>query len=215
MPTVPAFLSARAMRILNVGVVVWAAFWIAMGVAVGYEVNALRTISHTVVASGKAVQTTGNALGALGGIPFVGSRLRPLAGQVAAAGASAQASGGSIATTIDALAVLLGIAVGLIPTLPLLVLYLPLRRSWKRDRIAVSHAVAQWDGEPGLEEFLARRALAHLPYHELRELAADGSHAFEDDARDRLAAAELHRLGLDRDSRRLLSLTALRERTRR
>ena len=75
--------------------------------------------------------------------------------------------------------------------------------------------VARWDGEPGLEEFLARRALAHLPYHELRELSDEGSAAFDDGALDRLAAAELHRLGLDGSSRRLLSLTRFRERARR
>ncbi|HET7572670.1 MAG TPA: hypothetical protein VFJ77_08380 [Gaiellaceae bacterium] len=212
MPTVPAFLSARAMRILNVAAAIWAAFWIAVAAGVGYEVNALRTLSDTVVESGRAVQTTGDALGSLGGIPFVGSQLRPLADEIAAAGASAQTSGASSKTTIDALAVLLGIAVGLIPTVPLLALYLPLRRSWKRDRAAVARAVAQWDGEPGLDEFLARRALAHLPYHELRELSRDGGRAFEDDARGRLAAAELHRLGLDRQPRRLLGLRRRRER---
>lgn len=215
MPTVPAFMSARAMRILNVLAVVWAAFWIGIAAAVGYEVNALRTISDTVVQSGKAVQTTGNALGSLGSIPFVGTSLGPLAKQVAAAGRSAQVSGNSSKTTIDALAVLLGLAIGLIPTVPLLAIYLPLRRSWKRDRDAVARAVSQWDGEPGLEEFLARRALAHLPYAELRELAHEGSAAFEEDARDRLAAAELHRLGLDRQSQRVLRLSRLRERARR
>jgi hypothetical protein len=34
----------------------------------------------------------------------------------------------------------------------------------------VAGAVAMWDGEPGLEEFLAERALVHLPYQELRRL---------------------------------------------
>ena len=215
MPTVPAFLSARAMRLLNVAVVVWALFWIGVAAGTAYEVNALRTLSDTVVQSGKAVQTTGDALSSLGGIPFVGSQLRPLAGQVSAAGRMAQYSGNSSKTTIDVLAILLGIAIGLIPTVPLLALYVPLRRSWRRDRRAVATAVSQWDGEPGLEEFLARRALAHLPYAELRELSHDGSHAFEDEARDRLAAAELHRLGLDRHSQRLLGLSRRRERVRR
>jgi hypothetical protein len=212
MPTVPAFMSARAMRALEVILVLWAGFWIGLAVYTGYEVSALRTLSGTVVKSGAAVESSGKALEAIGSVPFVGGRVEGLAAQAVVAGRSAQVSGRSSRSTIDQLAILLGIAIGLIPTVPLLSLYVPLRRSWKRDRDAVSLAVQRWDGEPGLEEFLAGRALAHLPYHELRELGEDGGQAFED--RHRLAAAELRRLGLDRESRRVLSLSRLRERIR-
>ena len=215
MPSVPVFLSARTMRRLDVALAIWALFWIGIAAYTAYEVAALRTLSQTVVKAGAATVSTGHALAAVGHLPFVGGRISQLAAQAVAAGASARASGASTAMTIDRLAVLLGIAIALIPTVPLLALYLPLRRSWRRDRSAVATAVSQWDGEPGLEEFLARRALAHLPYAELRELSQDGSHAFEDEARDRLAAAELHRLGLDRHSQRLLGLSRRRERVRR
>jgi hypothetical protein len=214
MPSVPAFLSARAMRALNVVLVLWAAFWVGLATYTAYEVNALRTLGDTVVKAGAAAETTGQAIQALQGVPIVGGRVGNLGDQAVAAGRSARVSGRQSRNTIDQLAVLLGIAIGLIPTVPLLSLYVPLRRSWKRDRNAVSLAVSQWDGEPGLEEFLARRALAHLPYHELRDLSADGSHAFEDGARNRLAAAELHRLGLDPQSRRLVRMSRLRERMR-
>ncbi|MGH3051292.1 MAG: hypothetical protein ACRDLK_14140, partial [Gaiellaceae bacterium] len=172
-------------------------------------------LSDTVAKAGVATASTGKAIQAIGSIPLVGATVGNLGAQAVAAGHSAEVSGRSSKTTIDQLAVLLGLAVGLIPTVPLLALYLPLRRSWRRDRRAVGQAVAQWDGEPGLEEFLARRALAHLPYHELRDLADEGSAAFDDGARDRLAAAELHRLGLDGSSRRILRFSRFRERARR
>jgi len=194
MPTVPAFLSARAMRWLNVAVVIWAVFWVGLGAYTAYEVHALRTLSDTVVKAGKATVATGHALGAVGNIPFVGARVSSLAAQAVTAGHSAQASGASSRSTIDQLAILLGLGIGLIPTVPLLSLYLPLLVSWRRDRKAVRSAIAQWDGDPALEEFLARRALAHLPFAELRELSHDGMTGFED--RDALAAAELRRLGL-------------------
>jgi hypothetical protein len=194
MPALPAFLSARAMRRLNVALAIWAAFWIAIGAYTAYEVASLRALSHTVVKAGTATESTGHALAAVGHLPFVGGRIGHLAAQAVAAGASARASGASTATTIDRLAVLLGIAIALIPTVPLLALYLPLRIGWRRDRNAVRRAVAKWDGEPGLEAFLAQRALAHLPYHELRELGYDGIHGSASDAE--LAAAELSRLGL-------------------
>lgn len=201
MPSVPAFLSARAMRRLNVAVAIWAAFWVAIATYTAYEVAALRTLSRTVVKAGAATESTGHALVAVSHLPLVGGRIANLAAQAIAAGASARASGASTGTTIDHLAVLLGIAIGLIPTVPLLALYLPLLVSWRRDRRAVRRAVALWDGEPGLEAFLARRALAHLPYQELRAFGYDGT---EEDSilGPELAAAELRRLGLGRSARR-------------
>ena len=213
MPTVPAFLSARAMRWLTLGLAIWAAFWIGIAAYTAYEVAALRALSHTVVKAGAATESTGQALAAIGHLPFVGGRIASLAAQAVAAGASAQASGAATGTTIDQLAVLLGIAIGLIPTVPLLALYLPLRLSWRRDRQAVRHAIARWDGEPGLEAFLAHRAIAHLPFHELRELGYDGTEGSAPHAD--LAAAELRRLGLDRPARRVLALRRPREALRR
>jgi hypothetical protein len=209
MPSVPAFLSARAMRRLNVALGIWAVFWIAVAAYTAYEVAALRTLSHTVVKAGTATESTGHALAAVGHLPFVGGRISQLAAQAIAAGASARASGTSTATTIDQLAVLLGIAIALIPTVPLLGLYVPLRLSWRRDRNAVRLAVARWDGEPGLEAFLAQRALAHLPFEELRDLGYDGTEGSPPSSE--LAAAELRRLGLEHPARRVVALRRQRE----
>lgn len=205
-----AFLSARAMRRLNVALAIWAVFWIAVAAWTAYEVAALRTLSHTVVKAGTATESTGHALAAVGSLPFVGDRISHLAGQAVAAGASARVSGASTATTIDRLAVLLGIAIALIPTVPLLALYLPLRIGWRRDREGVRRAIAQWDGEPGLEAFLAQRAIAHLPFHELRRLGYDGTEGSAQ--RSELAAAELRRLGLESQPQWQFELRRRRER---
>lgn len=209
MPAVPTFLSARAMRLLTVAIVLWAAFWIAIAAYTAYEVAALRALSGTIVKAGAATEATGHALAALNGVPFVGGRIGNLAQQAIAAGASARASGASTAASIDRLAVLLGIAIGLIPTVPFLLLYIPLRLGWRRDRKSIRRAVAQWDGEPGLEAFLAHRATAHLPFAELRRLGYDGTAASASNAE--LAAAELRRLGLDRTTQRRVLLRRRRE----
>ena len=209
MPSAPAFLSARAMRRLSVALAIWAAFWIAIAAYTAYEVAALRTLSHTVVKAGAATESTGHALAAVGHLPFVGGQISDLAAQAVAAGASARASGAATAATVDRLAVLLGIAIALIPTVPLLGLYLPLRLSWRRDRKAVRQAIARWDGELGLEAFLAQRALGHLPFEELRALGYDGTPGMPPNAE--LAAAELRRLGLDRPARRVAALRRARE----
>jgi hypothetical protein len=204
MPSAPAFLSARAMRRLDLGLAIWAVFWIGIAAYTAYEVAALRTLSDTVVKAGAATESTGRALAAVGHIPFVGGRISELAAQATAAGASARASGAAVAASIDRLAVLLGIAIALIPTVPLLALYVPLRLGWRRDRKAISRAVARWDGEPGLEAFLAQRALAHLPFEQLRDLGYDGTEGSLPSSE--LAAAELRRLGLESPGRRVAAL---------
>lgn len=209
---VPAFTSRRAMRLLGAGLVVWALLWFGVAAATAQEVSALGALGQTVVKAGAASVSAGKALESVAGVPFVGGRVGSLGSQAVAAGRSAEASGRSSTSTVDVLAVLLGIAIGLIPTVPLLALYLPLRRGWRRDRKAVARAVAQWDGEPGLDDYLARRALAHLSYQEVRVLADEGGAVLDDGTRERLAAAELRRLGLDRGAPRLRSPTRLRER---
>ncbi len=69
-------------------------------------------------------------------VPTATLRLVVAAGIVArlrlgacAAGASAEASGRASRSAVDRLAVLLGLAVGLVPTVPVIVLYLLLRRT--------------------------------------------------------------------------------------
>jgi hypothetical protein len=123
-------MSPRAvpLRAVTVFVVLWSLLWIGLGIWTGYEVNALRTLSNTVVRAGVAVRSTGDALQTVGSIPFVGDRIGDVGRDVSAAGRSAVVSGRSSRGTIDRLAVLLGLAVGLVPTAPVLVLYLIVRR---------------------------------------------------------------------------------------
>jgi hypothetical protein len=110
-------------------VALWVAVWIGVGIWTGYEVNNLRSLSDTVVKSGAALQTTGGAIEGLGGIPFVGGDIKRVGRQVTAAGASAVQSGNESRKTVDRLAILLGIAIGLIPTVPVIVLYVLLSRA--------------------------------------------------------------------------------------
>lgn len=114
---------------LRAFVVVWIVAWIGLGIWVGYEVNDLRSLSDTVVKSGSAMKSTGGALEGLSAIPFVGGDVSRVGRQVTAAGVSAEESGRSSRSTVDRLAILLGIAVGLIPTVPVIALYVLLSRA--------------------------------------------------------------------------------------
>jgi hypothetical protein len=108
--------------------VAWCASWIGLGVWTGYEVNALRTLSDTVVRAGVAVQSTGDALQRVGSIPFVPADIGQIGRQVSSAGVSAQVNGRASKSTVDTLAILLGLAVGLIPVGPVVLLFVLLRR---------------------------------------------------------------------------------------
>src|SRR5581483_3188320 len=125
-------LSPRTVHRLDALVVFWIAGWIVLAIFVGLQVMALRDLSTTIVKAGVAVRTTGNALDSLGSIPFVGGDVHRVAAQARDAGASAVASGRKTKASVLRLAILLGIAVGLVPSLPLLVVYGLLRERWRR-----------------------------------------------------------------------------------
>jgi hypothetical protein len=121
-------------RLADLAVLLWAAFWIVFAVAIYHEVRGLRDVSDTLVETGRAVDRTGRALQTLGDVPFIGDRVRVYADEVRQAGRSAVKSGRSSRDHIDALSILLALAVGLVPTVPVLALYAPLRPTLRKGR---------------------------------------------------------------------------------
>ena len=116
-------------RVVTLLLAAWCAAWIALGIWTGYEVNALRTLSDTVVRAGVAVRSTGDALQRVGSIPFVPADIGRIGRQVSSAGVSAQVNGRASKSTIDTLAILLGLAGGLVPIGPIVLLFFVLRRA--------------------------------------------------------------------------------------
>ena len=189
---------ARLIHALDVAVVLWVAGWIVLALLVGREVRNLRELGDTVVLAGVAVEDTGDLLATLDDVPFIGGRVGDVAKEVQEAGASARESGRESRDSTDDLSVLLALSIGLIPTLPLLGLYAPLRIAWTRDARAIRRALAERPADPTLNEFLARRAVANLSFDELRAVTMD---PYGDLAAGRFGALsdrELQRLGLRR-----------------
>jgi hypothetical protein len=186
----------RLIRALDVAVAVWVVAWVVLALLVGREVRDLRELSDTVVVAGVAVEETGDLVDSLGSVPFVGDRVGEVADRVRTAGRSAQASGRDSRDSTQNLSILLALSIGLIPTLPLLGLYAPLRATWTREARAVRRALAAGSTDAVLKEFLARRAVLNLPYQELRAVSPDPFRDLEDGRFDELAARELERLGL-------------------
>ena len=95
-----------------------------------------------------------------------------MAGQVQAAGASVVSSGHGSLSSIHALSVLLAIAVSLLPSIPVLGFYLPVRLDLRREALALYDAVLEHGDDPAFRSFLARRAIDSLGYERLSGLAA-------------------------------------------
>jgi hypothetical protein len=189
---------ARLIHALDVAVVLWIAAWIVLAVLVGREVRDLRELSATVVLAGVAVEDTGDLLATLDNVPLIGSEVGDVAQEVREAGASARKSGRESRDSTEDLSVLLALSIGLIPTLPLLGLYAPLRIAWTRDTRAVRRALVERPADAALNEFLARRAAANLPFDDLRAVTTDPYGDLAAGRFDALADRELERLGLRR-----------------
>jgi hypothetical protein len=124
--------SRTFLALLGLFVVAWTVVWVVMGVWTRHEVQTLRKLSGTVVTSGRAVKQTGDALQGLGGIPFVGADVARVGRQVSTAGVSAQSSGRQSRTAVQSLSNLLGISIALIPTVPMLALFVVTLRLIRR-----------------------------------------------------------------------------------
>lgn len=195
--------SGRAIRILDAALLVWVGLWIWMGLAIAHEVSNLTDLSDTVVTAGQAVRTTGQALKNLERIPFVGDQVADVDRQITAAGDAAVASGTQSRDSIHHLSLLLGLSVAVMPSVPVLVVYVPLRSSRYLDVRTVRRAIRRAADDPSFLEFLARRAAQHLPYHRLREISPNPWRDLEEGRFGPLARAELARLGLARLANRL------------
>jgi hypothetical protein len=121
----PPRLDLRALdvRVLDAFAVCWTVLWILVGFLVFHEVRGLSSLSDTVVATGRALDTTSSALGAAASLPVVGGRVGELARSAHDLARTAVASGESSRDDVRNLAVLLWIAIAAAPTTPLLVLY--------------------------------------------------------------------------------------------
>jgi hypothetical protein len=185
---------ARPRIVVDVLVALWMAWWLVAGIVVGHEVRRLASVSETAGQLGHAVIDVGDAVR---GLPLVGDQI---GGSVHAAGQDAVDTAESAAARTRRVGVLIGAAIALIPNLPLILFYLPRRLAAERERHALRRALADGPREH-VEEILARRAIAHVPYYRLRQVSADPAADLHAGRHAALAAAELERLGMRRAAR--------------
>jgi hypothetical protein len=181
-------------RVYDVAFVLWVVAWLAVGAASIYQAQQLRQLSDAAIAAGGALDETADALTELRDLPLVGAGLGEIEDRVRTAAARASDGGREAERDIRNFSIMLGLTVALVPILPLLAVYLPLRRAWARERRSIREGLRR--GDRVLDEYLARRALARLPYEEVRGLGGGSDPVRE--ATRALADAELGHLGLER-----------------
>lgn len=201
MLSLPASLGdRRSIHVLDALALCWVFLWLGIGYFVYHEVRGLSSLSDTVVATGRALDTTASALGAASSIPVIGGQIAELARRAHEAARSAIANGEASRGDVRNLAVLLWIAIAAAPTAPLLVLYGLLREGWRRDVQSLRKLASTYGDDEAFDELLARRALQHLPYRRLRQISENPWRDVEEGRTGALARAELARLGISRSS---------------
>lgn len=184
----------RGLLLLDVLLAGWAALWVVVGILVAINVAGLRDLSATVRVTGDALEKTGATLRSLGEAPFVPDDVGETAAEIEQAGGSAVSSGRSSREHIETLSWLLGIAVAVIPSIPVLGFYVPLRLALRRESEALRGAARRGGEDPAFEEFLARRALQTLSYHSLSQVSNQPWRDLAEGRHGALARAELERL---------------------
>ena len=180
-----------------VALIAWTALWIGLGTATAVELWRLRQLGGTLERSAEALDSAGSGLELVGRLPIVGEGPGRLGAEVRSTAADVEARGHDVRRSVRSLSVLLGVAIAFIPATPIVGVYLPVHIARRRSVQEVRRAWERWGDEPAFESYLARRALATLPYAAVREIRRDGDGDVLS-ARDRrhLANAELSRLSL-------------------
>ena len=111
-------------------VAAWCALWLVVGVWTGYELWQLGELGGAVAESGRSLGNAGEALQSLGSVQLVGDRTGELGAQVSRSSADIVTQARGAQGSLRQLAVLLGLTVSLVPTVPAVAL---LRLSRRRE----------------------------------------------------------------------------------
>jgi hypothetical protein len=191
--------------VADVSTLVWLTFWITLGVRLYGLLANLAESGRFVRDGGEGIVGAGESIGsAVDGVPLVGEGAADgIRSAMAAAGEPLVMFGSDLERLLIIVAALLGALLIAVAVIPWLNRYLPWRIArWRRLNAAsrVIRGPRHADREPipkaTLESILASRAVHRLEYDELLELTPDPLGDWVAGRHDRLAKAELDRVGL-------------------
>ncbi len=184
-------------RLLDSLSLLWFAIWLLIGGWTCFSLWQVADVGDTLAVSGSALHSSGEALMKLGPIPVVGDEAAAVGADVTATAQEVTVRGSEVKGQLRQLAVLLGLAIIVVPMAPIGGLYLPLRLARRREIRAIRAALARHPDDRGLDRYLGARAVANLSYAEIRAVTNDPWEDLEGHPRE-LAEAELARLGIAR-----------------
>ena len=114
--------SATTIRNLRRFAVIWTVLCVCAGVACGLQVLQLRSAAGALEDTGGALERTGETLDELSRLPLVGKQMERAARGASDEGARARAAGKSARSQLTITAWLVGLALSILPTVPLLVI---------------------------------------------------------------------------------------------
>lgn len=176
----------------------WLTLWLIVGAWSGVTLWQLSELGDTVTNSGHAIRSAGEALTAVGNVPLVGEKPGELGAEVTATGADIADRGQQVKHQLQQLSLLLGLAIALMPTTPVLGLYVPLRVARHRETRELRAALAAHGNTSALDRYLAERAVHSLSFSSVHHLVGDPWQAIAEGRARPLADAELARLGISR-----------------
>ncbi|MFP5218519.1 MAG: hypothetical protein ACLGIG_02100 [Actinomycetes bacterium] len=116
-------------RRVDTAVAVWVVLWLLLGLWTGMEVWRLSDLTVTVEDSGYAIDNAGRALVSLDAVPVVGDRSAEIGMQVRENAADIVGDAQRARDSFRRLAVLLGVVVALVPSVPIVLLRVVVRRT--------------------------------------------------------------------------------------
>ena len=183
-------------RTMDALIGVWVVVWLFLAGWTAVSVWSLSDLGPTMMAAGQSLDTAGSALQQIGQVPVVGTAPGELGDQVRATAERVTANGASISGEMRRLAVLLGLSTFFIPVTPVLGLWAPLRLDRRRETRQLEGALRSHRDEPGLQRYLAHRAVERLPWAELAQVSTDPYAELSEGRWERLADRELQRMGI-------------------
>ncbi len=184
-------------RTLDGLVALWTVLWLVLAGWTAYSVWVLADLGQTITSAGNALDSAGKGLQSIGQVPVVGEGPKGLGDQVRATAGQVVANGMAFSGQVHRLAVLLGLTTFFVPVTPILGLWAPMRLARRHEAAEMQRAVQAHGDDPALVRYLAGRAVERLPYRELRSVTDDPCGDLVGGRWDRLAALELHRMGVD------------------
>ena len=186
--------SHRHIVMFDVAVVAWILFCLMLGIGATKRVNRLGKLGDGLISAGNSVSGVGGWIGGLSQTPVVGGTFGSVADKINALGSATVQQGRDGKEAIWKAALGIGLLITLVPTLPVLAVWVPLRIGVERERSSLRAALKA--KEPGVWEYLALQAIEDMSFRDIRKISVD---PWEDVRKGRFAVfarLEIDRMGL-------------------